>query len=103
MPKSQIGQARSLAEDAAIDIGARRVDVDTNIAKLSIVGAGMKSESGVAATMFRVLSAHGINIEMISTSLIRISCVVRGDDVEEAVRSLHAEFAGDTASGGEQS
>ena len=93
VPKSQIGTARAIAEEAAVDVGARRVDVDANIAKLSLVGAGMKSESGVAAKMFRVLSAHGINIEMISTSLIRISCVVRGDDVEEAVRSLHDAFA----------
>ena len=52
----------------------------------------MKSESGVAARMFRILSEHDINIEMISTSSIRISCIVRGEDVAAAVRSLHEGF-----------
>ena len=58
----------------------------------AIRATGMKSETGVAATMFATLSEHSINIEMISTSTIRISCVVKGDDVEEAVRSLHEVF-----------
>jgi aspartate kinase len=92
IPKAQVDPARSIAESTAIDVGARSIDFDANIAKVSLVGAGMKSESGVAAKMFRVLSGHGINIEMISTSMIRISCVVRGDDVDEAVRSLHEAF-----------
>ena len=68
------------------------MDVDENIAKVSLVGAGMKSETGVAARMFRILADHGINIEMISTSPVRISCVVRGDQVNEAVTSLHEGF-----------
>ena len=93
VPSHQIDEATRVSEMAASDIGAQLVDVDTNIAKVSLVGAGMKSESGVAARMFRVLSSHNINIEMISTSLIRISCVVRGEDVEAAVRSLHEAFA----------
>ena len=92
VPKVQVDMARTIAEAALVDVGAISVDVDTNIAKVSLVGAGMKSESGVAAKMFRVLSEHGINIEMISTSMIRISCVVRGNDVGEAVRSLHSAF-----------
>lgn len=92
IPKAQMETTRALAEEALRDIGALALDFDANIAKVSLVGAGMKSESGVAATMFRVLSDHGINIEMISTSPIRISCVVRADDVEEAVRSLHEAF-----------
>ena len=92
VPKAQMEEARTLAEAACIDIGARGFDFDADIAKVSLVGAGMKSESGVAATMFRVLSAHGINIEMISTSMIRISCVIRGGDVDEAVRQLHEAF-----------
>ncbi len=96
VPKAEIESARTLAESVAIEVGARGVDVDADIAKLSLVGAGMKSESGVASKMFRVLSTHGINIEMISTSLIRISCVVRGADVEEAVRSLREAFAAET-------
>ena len=92
VPKAQMDTARTVAETALVDVGALGLDFDANIAKVSLVGAGMKSESGVAATMFRVLSEHGINIEMISTSMIRISCVVSGDDVAEAVRSLHATF-----------
>jgi aspartate kinase len=57
------------------------------------VGAGMKSSPGVAATMFEVLAGNGINIEMISTSAIRTSCVVREDQIEQAVQGLHAAFA----------
>jgi aspartate kinase len=60
--------------------------------KVSIVGAGMKSHPGVAAKVFSTLGDHDINIEMISTSPIRISCVVPGDKVEEAVRALHGAF-----------
>jgi aspartate kinase len=59
---------------------------------VSIVGAGMKTNPGVAARMFRVLADEGVNIEMISTSSIRISCVVRARDVERAVQALHAVF-----------
>jgi aspartate kinase len=65
---------------------------DDTIAKVSLVGAGMRSHPGVSATMFETLAGAGINIEMISTSAIRISCVVRADRVEEAVRILHAAF-----------
>ena len=59
---------------------------------MSIVGAGMKSNPGVAATMFEVLAGEGINIEMISTSAIRTSCVVREGQIERAVQSLHTAF-----------
>ena len=60
--------------------------------KVSIVGAGMKSHPGVAAKVFAVLAGEGINIEMISTSPIKISCVIRSDRVADAVRALHAAF-----------
>ena len=60
--------------------------------KVSIIGAGMKTHPGVAAKVFTVLGDHGINIEMISTSPIKISCVIPGDKVPEAVRALHAAF-----------
>ena len=80
-------------EKVAGDLQARGVDVDPDIATVTLVGAGMKSELGIAGRMFRILSEHDINIEMISTSPIRISCVVRGSDVEAAVRSLHDGFA----------
>jgi len=65
---------------------------DSAIAKVSLIGAGMKSNPGVAATMFEVLAKEEINIEMISTSPIRISCVVRADRVEDAVIALHDAF-----------
>jgi aspartate kinase len=60
--------------------------------KVSIVGAGMRSHPGVAAKVFRVLGENGINIEMISTSPIKISCVIRADQVPEAVKALHSAF-----------
>jgi len=74
------------------DIGAVRYSTDDDIAKLSLVGAGMKSHPGVAADMFDALAAEGINIEMISTSSIRISCVIRAGDAERAVRAVHQRF-----------
>ena len=70
----------------------RQVATDVDIARVSVVGAGMKSNPGVAATVFETLAAAGINIEMISTSAIRISCVVREAQVEEAVQVLHDAF-----------
>ena len=72
--------------------GAREVLVDEGIAQVSIVGAGMKTHPGVTAMMFETLAAAGINIEMISTSPIRISCVVRAEAVDKAVRALHDAF-----------
>ena len=92
VPVEQLDSARTIAQTVAEMVGAAGVDVDENIAKVSLVGAGMKSETGVAARMFRILSDHGINIEMISTSPVRISCVVREDQVDEAVMSLHEGF-----------
>jgi aspartate kinase len=74
------------------DIGAVRYSTDDAIAKLSLVGAGMKSHPGVAADMFDALAAEGINLDMISTSSIRISCVIRADDAERAVRAVHRRF-----------
>ncbi len=73
-------------------IGARQVTRDDAIAKVSLVGAGMKTHPGVAARMFGALSDAGVNIEMISTSTIRISVVVANDEVEQAVRAIHDAF-----------
>jgi aspartate kinase len=75
-----------------LEIGARRVSFDEQIAKVSLVGAGMKTHPGVAAAMFSALSDAGVNIEMISTSTIRISVVVRQDDAETAVNAVHDHF-----------
>jgi aspartate kinase len=93
VPRAALDKAREVADTTAAKIGAAGVDVDHNIAKVSLVGAGMKDELGIAGKMFRILADHGVNIEMISTSPIRISCVVQGDDVAAAVRGLHDGFA----------
>ncbi len=93
VPRSDLDMAQKVSESTAAEIGAAGVDVDHNIAKVSLVGAGMKDELGIAAKMFRILAEHGVNIEMISTSPIRISCVVRGDDVGAAVRGVHDGFS----------
>ena len=77
--------------DSSVDADCR-VETDTDIGRVSIVGAGMRSNPGVAATMFETLAANDINIEMISTSAIRISCVVRADDVDNATQALHDAF-----------
>jgi aspartate kinase len=76
----------------AEQVGARSWSIDDSVAKVSLVGAGMKSNPGVAADMFDALASDGINIEMISTSPIRISCIVRKSDGERALRAAHARF-----------
>ncbi|GIU92577.1 MAG: aspartokinase [Acidimicrobiia bacterium] len=92
VPKASLETARRIAQEVASRVGARGVEVDAAIGKVSLVGAGMKSHPGVAARVFRTLADAGINIEMISTSTIRISCVVREEDVTAAVKALHAAF-----------
>jgi len=82
---------------AFIEIGAERFTVDDDIAKVSLVGAGMKSHPGVAADMFDVLAAEGINIEMISTSPIRVSCVIRRSGGERALQAVHTRFGLDAS------
>lgn len=90
--KEDLPEAIAVAQEAAKELGAKEVRSDRNIAKVSVVGVGMKSHSGVAATMFRALAKNGINIDMISTSEIKISCVIREDDVDRAVQAIHEEF-----------
>jgi len=92
VPKGDLAASIEVAESVAPEIGAERVTADPDIARVSLVGAGMKTNPGVAATMFETLAGAGINIEMISTSTIRISCVVRGDAVDRAVQVLHDVF-----------
>ena len=92
VPRANLVDAERIAKQVAGEIDAESVDVDAEIAKVSLVGAGMKSHPGVAAKVFETLASAGINIEMISTSTIRISCVVRADEVEAAVQALHAAF-----------
>jgi len=92
VPTADFEQAIELARRIAAEIGAEDVLGDTNIAKVSVVGVGMKNHSGVASRMFGALAAENINILMISTSEIRISCIIAEKYAELAVRALHAEF-----------
>jgi aspartate kinase len=98
MPKADMATSEQVVRDMAAEIGAGDVLHDADIAKVSVIGAGMKTSPGIAATMFETLAAEGVNIEMISTSTIRISCVVRGGQVEQAVQALHRVFIDDAAS-----
>ncbi|HSN03284.1 MAG TPA: aspartate kinase, partial [Acidimicrobiales bacterium] len=95
--KTDLEAARTVCQEVKEAIGAAEVTTDDAVGRVSIVGAGMKSSPGVTALMFETLSEHGINIEMISTSSIRISCVVRADRVADAVRYLHTAFGLDAA------
>ena len=92
LPKEDVSHAEPILQRVAGQAGASGFSCDPDIAKVSLVGAGMKSDPGVAADMFEALAEAGINIEIISTSSIRISCVVRAADVEGAVRTLHERF-----------
>jgi aspartate kinase len=92
LPKSDLATAGPLLEQVKDEIGAAGLEQDSDIAKISLVGAGMKSHPGVAADMFDALAEAGINIEIISTSSIRVSCVVRAAEVERAVRAVHDRF-----------
>ncbi len=92
VPKVDMKATMNVATRAAEEIGARDVYADPDIARVSLVGAGMKTNPGVTAKMFETLASAGINIEMISTSAIRISCVVREDAIERAVHLLHEAF-----------
>ncbi|HIO42052.1 MAG TPA: ACT domain-containing protein, partial [Aquifex sp.] len=87
--------AREIVEKIAKDIGAEKVLMDPNVAKISIVGLGMRSAYGVAGKMFEILAKHNINIKAISTSEIRISCLIDRKYTELAVRALHEAFIED--------
>ena len=96
MPKADMKVAEAIVSRVAAEIGAVGVTHDAEIAKVSLVGAGMKTSPGIAAKMFRVLADEQVNIEMISTSTIRISVVVAAGDMERAVRTLHSAFGLDS-------
>jgi aspartate kinase len=85
-------KAVPVVEGLAKEIGAAEVVADDGLGKVSIIGTGIQSAPGYAARMFRTLSDAGVNVEMISTSEIRITCIVRRSDVEKAVRALHKAF-----------
>ncbi len=92
VPKADIAGVESIVSRVAAEVGARGVDHDTDIAKISLVGAGMKTSPGIAAKMFRTLADESVNILMISTSTIRISVVTAATDLERAARALHTAF-----------
>jgi aspartate kinase len=92
VPRADLKKAVPLIQGVAKDIEAKSVSVTESIAKVSLIGVGMRSHSGVAAKMFDVLSREGINIMMISTSEIKISCVIDEKYLELAMRSLHSAF-----------
>jgi aspartate kinase len=96
MPSADMVVAEDIVSKVANEIDAAGVNHDQDIAKVSLVGAGMKSSPGIAAKMFRTLADESINIEMISTSTIRISVVVASRDLERAARSLHTAFGLDS-------
>ena len=96
MPKADMATAESIVGRVAAEIGASGVDHDADIAKISLVGAGMKSSPGIAAKMFRTLADESVNIAMISTSTIRISVVTSFSDLERAARALHTAFGLDS-------
>ena len=88
--------AAAVLTPVAAELGAGEVLTDDHIAKVSVVGVGMRSHSGVAATMFKALADVGVNIQMISTSEIKISVIIEEKYLELAVRSLHSAFGLDT-------
>jgi aspartate kinase len=91
IPRDDVHSARTALDPIASELGMT-VATDETMGKVSIVGAGMKTHPGVAAKVFSTLGDEQINIEMISTSPIKISCVVAGDAIDRAVRALHTAF-----------
>lgn len=92
VPRGEVERAVETSRSLQAELGANAVTFDDHIGRVSVIGAGMKTHPGVAATVFETLAANDINIEMISTSAIRISCVVDEDAVERAVQVLHDAF-----------
>ena len=96
LPKSDTKKVVAALEAAKDSLGYRVLEVDEEIGKLSVVGAGMRTHSGVSATLFKALADAGINIEMISTSEIRISVITSDDQVDDAARAVHTAFGLDS-------
>jgi aspartate kinase len=92
VPQADLVRAQALLEDKHGEIGFNRIITDSKVAKISVVGVGMKSHAGVAATMFKALADRGINIQAISTSEIKVSVLIDEDETELAVRVLHTAY-----------
>lgn len=97
--KADFKEARSITEKINQELGGSGVAVDDQVAKISVVGIGMRSHTGVAARMFKALAGAKVNIQNISTSEIKISCIVSRDEADEALRKLHTEFELDSSDG----
>jgi aspartate kinase len=92
VPSEDVVATRGALEDVASELDTMKIEETHDLGKVSLVGAGMRSHPGVAATMFRTLAGEGINLRMISTSPIKISCMVDRDAIPRAVRALHTAF-----------
>jgi aspartate kinase len=92
IPESDLAASTEVCEALVPELGATGVISDGDVARVSLIGVGMKTHPGVTALTFETLAARGVNIEMISTSSIRISCLIRSGEAEDAVRALHAAF-----------
>jgi aspartate kinase len=92
VPQVELAKAKRILEPVARDLGFRELTTDSSVAKVSIVGAGIQNAPGYAARMFASLADAGVNIEMISTSEIRITTIIAEDALETALRALHAAF-----------
>src|SRR5690606_14565138 len=92
VPEEDPAEALTAAEEAVARLQAGSVHHGTNLAKVSVVGAGMRTHTGVAAQMFGVLAAHDVNIDLVTTSEIKISVLVDRDKATEAIRAVHAGF-----------
>jgi aspartate kinase len=90
--RNEVEKAQSVLEAAAAELGAKEIKADSKVAKVSIVGVGMRSHAGVASTMFSALADEGINIQMITTSEIKIAVIIEERYLELAVRALHSAF-----------
>jgi len=99
LPASDGQRATQALNDKAVEIKFDSIQYDDAIGKLSLVGAGMKSHPGVSARLFGALRDAGINIEMISTSEIRVSVITRADQLDDAVRAVHTAFGLDSDEG----
>ncbi|MEO7664405.1 MAG: aspartate kinase [Candidatus Limnocylindrales bacterium] len=92
VPRAELGRARKVLDPVVRELGAREVTTDASVAKVSIVGAGLHNAPGYAARMFGTLADAGVNIEMISTSEVRITCMIAEDDLATALAALHGAF-----------
>lgn len=95
--KADLARATAVLDALKESVGIQRIDADSNVVKISVVGVGMRSHAGVAHTMFRTLSERGINIQAISTSEIKVSVLIAADYMELAIRSLHTAYGLDAA------